>query len=170
MGKKALRILDGLTGQTRSGNRSRDLLKDPAARHDPEWYMAVPPCFNDALDIKVNCGAGNPGWTQSGCFAFKAADVLYDCPEAYSEQWSEALRHIGLSLQIDSASSAGQGDGSGRFPGSVTFTFFTPDAGRTMIVPRGKHTMTQDAFVRFLIAGPDDELRAMIAARDGESG
>lgn len=162
MGQRALQVFDGLTAQTRSGNRSRELLKDPTVSHDPEWHMAVPSCFNDALDIKLNCGTENKGWTQSGCFSFKAADILYDCKEAYSEPWSDAMHHIGFSLQIVSASPAGQGDGSGRFSGSVTFTFFTPDADRSRLLPRGRHAMTQDAFVRFLIAGPDEEFNSKI--------
>jgi hypothetical protein len=161
MSKTSLAILEKLTGQSRSGSRLKDLLKDPKAEHHPDWYMAVPPCFNDALDIKWNCGASNSGWTQSGCFAFKTADTFYDTPRAY-EVWSEALKHLNLCVEIEAASSAGQGEGGTRYPGSVSLAFFTPNADRTKIVKRGTHSMSQDDFVRFLIAGPDAEFKAKI--------
>lgn len=154
MSKNSLDILEQLTAQSRTGNRLKELLKDPEAESNSNWHMAVPPCFNDALDIKWNCGAPNSGWTQSGCFAFKTADTLYDTPHAY-KVWSEALKHINLCVQIESASSAGQGEEGTRYPGSITLAFFTPNADRTKIVKRGTHSMTQDDFIRFLIAGPD---------------
>lgn len=160
MTNPALKTLEKIEKQGR-GKRLKGLLKDPESDRDDNWYMAVPPCFNDALDIKWNWGASNSGWTQSGCFAFKTADMLYDTARAY-EAWSEALKHLNFCVEIETASSAGQGDGGTRYPGSVTFAFFTPTADRTKIVKRGTHSMTQDDFVRFLIAGPDEDFKAKI--------
>ncbi len=57
------------------------------------------------------------------------------------------LKHINLCVQIEMASSAGQGEGGTRFPGSVTLAFFTPDAERTKIVKRGTHRMSQEDFL-----------------------
>ena len=167
MTSPALKMLEEIEKQVR-GKRLKDLLKDPESDHDDNWYMAVPPCFNDALDIKWNCGAPNSGWTQSGCFAFKSADTLYDTPRAY-KVWSEALKHLNLCVQIETASSAGQGEGGTRYPGSVTLSFFTPDVARTKIVKRGTHFMTQNGFVRFLIAGPDEDFKAKIEEAQPEN-
>lgn len=145
----------------RGRKRLKTLLKNPESDHDENWYMAVPPCFNDALDIKWNYGIPNSGWTQSGCFSFKDADTIYDSTRAYGE-WSEALKHTNFYIQIKTGIPAGQAEGGTRFPGSVILEFYTPDANRTKIVKRGKHSMTQDDFVRFLISGPDKDFKARI--------
>lgn len=49
-----------------------------------------------------------------------------------------------------------------RFSGSVTFSILTPNKDRSKIVERAEHTMSQDDFVRFLIAGPVEGLKTEI--------
>lgn len=156
MTDRSLKIFEQVTSATRVSRRLKDLLKNPESDHEEGWHMAVPSCFNDALDIRLNFGV-NRGWTQSGCFAFKQGDVLYDTPRAYTV-WSEALQHINLSLQITAASPAGEAKGGGRTPGTVTCDFFSPNRDRTQLVRRGTHSMTQDDLVRMLIVGPPDDL------------
>jgi hypothetical protein len=125
--------------------------------------MFVPSCFNDALDIKQTDRVVNKKktlvWTQGSSFHFNTGDTIYDTPDAY-KVWSEALKTIGVCVQIKTGSSAGPTEGgSGRFAGSVTFAILTPNKNRTKIVERGEHSMSQDDFVRFLISGPPEELK-----------
>jgi len=167
MTTKVLTILDQMIREKSTREkRFTDLLKDPAAEIAAGWYMCVPPCFNDALDIKQTERVENKKktlvWTQGSSFSFKTGDILYDTPKAY-QLWSEALEDINLCIQVKTASSAGSAEGdSGRVPGSITFSILTPNKDRSMIVERGEHTMTQDDFVRFLISGPTEELKLKI--------
>ena len=91
---KALTILDDLIRDkpTRE-KRGTDLLKDPAAEATEGWYMCVPPCFNEALDIKrterVEGKKKNLVWTQGSAFSFKQGDTVYDTADAY-KVWAEA--------------------------------------------------------------------------------
>ena len=152
--RKTLSLLE----KEKNVGRFKELLKDPELEYEGGWFMCVPKQFNDALDIKHNCGNLNPGWTQSNCFDFKAEDILYDTPKAY-RIWSEALQHIRLCVMVKQASSAGPtGKGNPRFPGRVNFEILLPKEDRSSLVKKGKHEMTQDDFVRFLISGPDEYL------------
>lgn len=166
MSKTSICVLEQVIREKATrANRLTDLLKDPFAETAEGWYMCVPSCFNDALDIKQTDRVVNKKktlvWTQGSLFDFNPGDTIYDTPDAY-KVWSEALKHINLCVQIATASSAGQGEGGTRFPGSVTLAFFTPNPTRTSIVERGTYSMTQDDFVRFLIEGPDEEFKAKI--------
>jgi len=164
MSKEALDLLENIIREKPSReNRLTDLLKDPSAEFADGWYMCVPTCFNEALDIKQTERVQNKKktivWTQGASFSFKAGDMLYDTPGAY-KVWSEGLKHIGFCIQIDSASSAGPTEGKNfRFSGNVTFSIFTPNEERNRIIRRGSHTMSQDEFIKFLIVGPSGELK-----------
>jgi len=163
----ALSILDDLIREKRSReNRTENLLKDPSTQCGDGWYMCVPSCFNDALDIKrterVKSRKKRLVWTQGSWFSFKRGDTVYDTPDAY-KVWSEALKSINLCVQIKMASNAGPSDGaSERFSGSVAFAILTPNKARSKLVERAEHTISQDDFVRFLIAGPWEELQSKI--------
>ena len=165
--QQALTILDDLIREKRSReNRMEKLLKDPSTESGEGWYMCVPSCFNEALDIKRTERVKNKNkrlvWTQGSWFSFKRGDTIYDTPDAY-KVWSEALESISLCVQVKIAYNAGPSDGvSERFSGSVTFSILTPNKTRTKVVERAEHTMSQDDFVRFLIAGPCDELDTKI--------
>lgn len=124
--------------------------------------MYVPSCFNEALDIKYNCGAPNSGWTQSGCFAFKSADTIYDTRDAYSV-WGDAIRSIKIAVVVRSASPAGVGDDGARYQGQVCFTVLLPSRDRSTLEERFEHTLTQDEFIEFLIAGPTGEFGVLLS-------
>lgn len=141
-------------------NRSLELLKDPSETHDKSWFMCVPSAFNDALDIKqterTEGGKKVTRWTQGSLFCFKPGDVLYDTPLAYGT-WSEALKHINICIQVKDAAGVGLSENAkSRSAGSVSFTLFKPDKRRTELLACGDHVLTQDEFVRFLIAGPGE--------------
>ena len=66
MKQKTLEILDRMT---RAGaakeDRLTELLRDPEADATPGWFMHVPKCFDDALDIKqttrvISCSSPSP--------------------------------------------------------------------------------------------------------------
>lgn len=158
MKQKALDILDRLK---RSGaskeDRLTDLMRDPFSDATPGWFMHVPKCFNDALDIKQTTrviGKQSASiWTQGATFTFKTGDLLYDTSKAY-ELWSLALQHIRVAVQVRSAIDATSPQpGIPRKPGSVTFDVLEPTEDRTKLVPKGSCTLTQDEFVRMLITG-----------------
>ena len=159
MGQLATDILDTAI-QTKASreNRLTTLLKDPLLDGCDGWYMYVPRCFNDALDIKLTervvKGQKNRVWTQGSSFSFGVGDALYDTADAY-KIWREALTSIDLCVQVKEATSVSVAeDRQLRMPGSVTFAVFTPNVRRTQIVQRRSLTMSQDDFVRFLIEGP----------------
>jgi hypothetical protein len=159
---ETLALLSQLTASGRMNRRSRVLLKEPELESPEFWFMRVPSAFNEALDIKQNCGAPNPGWTQSGAFAFKSGDRLYDCSEAYSS-WGEALKVMKLGIFIHSASSAGLGDDGSRYGGAVQFTALTPDDACSRMVERFEHSMTQDEFVKMIVEGPTGDFSTLLS-------
>ena len=167
MKKDTLRLLERLIKEksTRE-NRLSELLKDPESDHEESWAMCLPTTFNDALDIKrterIEKGTKITCWTQGSSFSFNNGDTIYDTPDAY-QVFGEAIKHINLCVQIQQATSAKPREGSqGRSSGSVAFTILTPNKERTHLVTRCRHTLSQDDFVRFLIAGPDGDLAAKI--------
>jgi len=162
MSQEALDILQRLTGDvlTRQ-NRLTELLKPATADYAEGWFMCVPKCFNESLDIRLTERIVNGRkalvWTQGSAFSFSEGDTLYDTPNAY-EKWSQALKSSSLCVQVKQALAAGPAsDGSVRSAGSVTLDIFRPDKRGSKLVSHGQYTMSQDAFVRFLIAGPSDE-------------
>jgi len=175
MKPKALQILDSALRITESADkkpkkkpRLTELLHSPEAEETPDWYMCVPACFNEALDIRLTprqqAGQQRMVWTQGSTFSFKQGDIIYDTPKAYL-QWSEALKHLHLGviirLAVDSVPEKRNEGGdviSPRNHGQVSFTLHRPNAEKTRLIEYGEHELTQDDFVRFLIAGPDAAL------------
>jgi len=122
------------------------------------WAFCIPPAFNDSLDIRLTSriieGKQENVWTQGSSFNFKAGEILYDSPEAYSA-WNTALAKISHSIQIEFSSGAGLTDSdSKRSAGMVKFKIFKPDNHMRKLVPVGNDvTMSQDEFVKLLILG-----------------
>ncbi len=161
-----LQLLNALIREKSSREkRSTDLLKDPLRIADG-WYMCVPPCFNGALDIKQTIRIKNKSqaltWTQGAWFSFGVGDSLYDTADGY-KPWSSALRVLRLCVQVKAATSVGlTEDGSRRYPGFVTFALLAPNSARTRLLERAQYAVSQDEFVRFLIAGPSGVLQERI--------
>src|SRR4051794_1169574 len=81
---QALKLLNFLQQewQTKQG-RLTDLLCSPERESAHGWFMHVPSCFNDALDLRQTPRVNDAGetrmvWTQGPSFDFKTGDVLYD--------------------------------------------------------------------------------------------
>ena len=169
---KALKLTEDTAKKGKRTKRLTELLKSPDDEQATGWFMCVPSCFNNALDIRQTPrkkdGKETLVWTQGSAFSFKAGDTIYDTPKAYSE-WGEALKHLALSVQVQEATDAtpekGNADGGNTIPrnsGVVRFSFFTPNDQKTAVVKRGDAQLTQDEFVLFLIHGPDKELKQRI--------
>ena len=150
---ETIKLLSKLTGSARISRRSRQLLRDSRSQESENWFMHVPAPFDSALDIKFEASGANEGWTQAGCFSFKKSDTLYDTPLAYKE-WGEALKVIKFCFVVTSALASGVGDENKRYPGSVTFQVYLPNANRSKLENAFDHTMSQDDFVKMLIEGP----------------
>jgi hypothetical protein len=117
--------------------------------------MYVPDTFNDALDIRLTevVSEPRPIWTQGANFSFATGDTIYDTPLAY-QGWSTALQHIRTCIQISHASPVQSPIGGAvRQPGAVTFSVMVPNKPRTALSYVRSYTVTQDEFVRILIAG-----------------
>jgi hypothetical protein len=158
MSENVLKLLERLTrASAKKEERLTDLLKNPEMDVSQGWYMHVPTCFNNALDLrqtprKVD-GKTETVWTQGSVFSFKPGDTIYDTPKAYSV-WAEAVQTIRLCVQVKSAIDATSPQPSvPRSPGSVEFDVLVPNSDRTRLVHTGSHVLTQDQFVRFLISG-----------------
>ena len=162
MQSKALGILDTLTqhrATVEKEARLTDLLRDPDGEGTPGWFMHVPKCFNDSLDIRqttrIKDGKASIVWSQGCNFSFKDGDTVYDSPDAYGT-WSEALKKLKVAIQVRSATDSGPqvvGSEGARQPGNVTFDILVPTADRTKVQALGCRTLTQFDFVRMLIKG-----------------
>lgn len=169
--EKCLGLVDDPTQKKGRTKRLTDLLKAPEADDTPDWFMCLPSCFNDALDLRQTTLEGNTQWTQGSAFSFKTGDTLYDTPQAY-HQWKEALRHIKIGVQVHSATDAvpekrskEKGLLAPRYAGSVRISISLPTPNGSALAPIGQFELTQDDFVRFLIAGPTEQLREHIEAK-----
>ncbi|MHC5079699.1 MAG: hypothetical protein ACYTHN_11810 [Planctomycetota bacterium] len=159
---KSIEVLDRLLDQYRLKKRPtrlKDLLRDPSGGRERNWQYFTPPCFNDALDIRltdrVREGRKTPVWTQGGNFSFKVGDVLYDCPAGYGA-WENALQKIKGGVQVISARDVSPPTKEKeRDPGQVTAVLLKPDKKRKSLVRDRQLILTQDEFVRFLILGKE---------------
>jgi hypothetical protein len=151
------------------GKRLTELLKDTESKDATDWYMYVPHCFNNALDIRLTArkemGKETLVWTQGSAFSFKQGDTLYDTPKGYSV-WNESLKHISLCVTVIEASDSipekrktKNSEATPRCPGSLTIQALVPNSEKTELVKMDDIEMTQDEFVAFLVEGPDENLR-----------
>jgi hypothetical protein len=181
MSKKSLDVLKAiyLNKKDKRPRRLTDTLRHPEQDYTQDWYMCVPKCFNDALDIKktTRVERNEEGkrieklvWTQGAAFSFKIGDVLYDTPLAYRLPWTEALQHITIALQVKQVVDRPESDGpETRSTSDVLFGMFAPDALNMRLNKVGEYTLPQHAFVRFLIAGPEEELKNLVSPKKTRS-
>jgi len=158
MNNNALEVYKKITSNNiKRQLRSLDLLKPPWEEFSDGWFLCVPSCFNEALDIRqterILEGKKSICWTQGTFFSFKVGDTLYDTPKAY-EQWSKALEYINICVSVKMATDVSLGeDGKIRDAGSVTFAILKPDRKRSKLIEHEQRTMSQDEFVKYLISG-----------------
>ena len=153
-----LRVLEALTRDpSKRERRSTELLRDPESPGSAGWAMYLPPCFNDALDIRrttrIEDKVPVERWTQGSTFGFRAGDILYDTPEAYQD-WAAARPRLRACIQVRDATPVTPAQpGAPRNPGRVEFDLLRPGPNAPQPVPPLSLTLTQDEFVRGLITG-----------------
>jgi hypothetical protein len=173
---KSLTILDNLLNtnnqldmknlpdaKKQKGRRTTELLKEPEESFT-QWYMCIPKCFNDALDIKKTTRVETDNttkqkkerltWTQGILFSFKVGDIIYDAPEGYTLPWSEALQKINTVVQITQIADTTRSNQTAS-KSEVVFNILIPNDTKTGLEIKEQTRATPDNFVRFLIVGPD---------------
>jgi hypothetical protein len=169
------KFLETKGGYPAKEQRNTECLKDPERTLDyqDEWFIYVPSCFNDCLDIaktdrvvKTVCSIPDQKiqgkktkkktekvWTQGSRFAFHHGCTLYDTPKAYGK-WGDAINEIKYCISIQSGASAEPAmNEKERNPGIVKFSTLSLSAQTTNLEKRGIFTLTQDKFIDFLISG-----------------
>jgi len=159
-------LFNSLTSQSGKQKRTEALLKSPHGDSPSEWFMYIPPFFNNALDIRDTERKKDKisywVWTQGADFSFSVGDVIYDTKEAY-KTWSEAIKKIGICIQVTRAVSASSSEAGFRFPGRISFDLFLPDQSKVRLQKISEYEMTQYEFVSLLIFGPSAELALSIS-------
>jgi hypothetical protein len=160
MTEQAMKVLENLRDSKRpKEKRLNTLLRDPEEEYTT-WFMCIPRCFNDALDIRRTIrkvhGREELVWTQGANFAFKVGDTLYDSKEGYTESWGHALRVLKRVIQVKAITDTTRLDETKKkAPSNVTFDVFLPNGTKTELGKPREYTLPQDDFVRFLIIGPE---------------
>jgi len=160
--EESLNLLQKLITQKSSGKDKRsdeEFLKKPerVLIDNDEWFIYVPPCFNDCLDIAKtervmkSKKKTQKVWTQGSRFAFHRGCILYDTPKAY-HRWDVAISEIKYCISIQNAKNVKLEEGE-REPGIVEFSIFSPQYMKMSLEKIDEYTLTQDEFVRFLIEG-----------------
>ena len=157
MSERSLKILEDLLGANKSkGKRFTELLREPEDNFT-QWYMCIPKCFNDALDIKRTARVVKKQekleWTQGASFSFKVGDIIYDVPEGYTLPWSEALQKIKTAIQITQMADTTQSNQTAS-KSEIVFDVFVPNKTKTGLEIKAQHRIPPDIFVKFLIIGP----------------
>ena len=176
--EESLKLLQKLITQKSSGKDKRhtELLKKPerAPIDKDEWFIYVPPCFNDCLDIakterRVKTGRKvedektgkmkdekktRKVWTQGSRFAFHRGCTLYDTPKAY-RRWGDAIKEIKYCISIHDGKSVklAKKKEEKRKPGSVEFSILSPSIQTGSLEEIGAYKLTQYEFINFLIDG-----------------
>lgn len=171
----SLELLERLIAQKSREHRYMECLKDPerSPGDKDEWFIYVPSCFNDCLDIARTDRAMKTDhplmdgetqkmkpkkktrkvWTQGSRFAFHRGCTFYDTPKGY-RKWGDAIKEVKHCISIQDAESVKLAKkGEIRKPGNVKFTVFTASSRKASLEEVGTFELTQDAFVRFLIDG-----------------
>lgn len=159
---EASRLLQKLTTQKVRDKRLTECLTNPERSHEDkdEWFIYVPACFNDCLDISKTVRKAKKVWTQGSRFAFHRGCILYDTPKAY-HRWGDAIREIRYCISIHNGESVKLAEKKKeekekeeqRNPGSVGFAVLSPSTQSARLEEIGNFKLTQDEFVKFLIDG-----------------
>ncbi len=155
--------------------RHTELLKNPerALIDNDEWFIYVPSCFNDCLDITKTDRRVKTGrkikdkktgrmrdeteirkvWTQGSRFAFHRGCTLYDTPKAY-HRWCDAINQIKYCISVQNGTGAEPAmNEKERNHGTVEFAILIPSPRNMSLREIGTYTLTQDKFISFLING-----------------
>ncbi|MBN2183308.1 MAG: hypothetical protein JW715_15465 [Sedimentisphaerales bacterium] len=157
---KSLKLLQKLVGLKARDKRGSECLKKPnrVLEDKDEWFICVPSCFNDCLDIAKTERVKEPEkvWTQGSRFAFHRGCILYDTSNAY-HRWDIAINKIKYCVLIhDGKSVEPATNEKERNSGKVIFSVLSPCPKTKDLKEIGEFELSQDEFVRFLICGNSD--------------
>jgi len=160
---QALNVLEVLEAKSREekGKSPRLLscLSDFPCGYTEGWFMVLPACFRQALDIRKDerVVQGEEGriktlvWTQDFHFDFHRGDTIFDHVSAITAStWEDALLHVRWVFQVAQDPSF--------FPGHVVADIFILSEGKKALLPLGRETWPAFDFVRCLVQGPSPEL------------
>jgi hypothetical protein len=145
--------------------RQKKLIADFSSGYAKNWAFQIHGVFAKNLCIldktlsKKELDSGTkPYKVQGGFFNFTANQMLYDTPLAYLSPWNECLKHIKYGLEIEKAIPVSISEETGkRDPGLVSgWIYINTGKGVKKNKP---FSMTQDAFVRVLIDGFQEDLQ-----------
>lgn len=137
---------------------TQPLIADFGKGYADGWKFIVRPCNYEALTIK----SGSK--TQGKLYNFQSGYTFYDTLAAYEGKWCDALKNLGMCIQIDStmesrALSFVEYDGkryvrrSQPIYGFVKFTVYKPNAQRSQLEKFKSYECRQDEFVELLKTG-----------------
>ena len=145
--------------------RYTELLKDPekSSIDCDKWFIYIPPCFNDCLDItktdrvitdkQTKEKRTKKIWTQGSRFSFHRGCILYNTPLAY-QAWAKAVTEIQYCISIHNGENAKPAMGAEeRKVGKVEFSVMVSGFMSNKLESKGEFTLTQDEFVKFLVIG-----------------
>ena len=179
MNERPLNVLESLrVNKGKKAKRLTDLLREPEEDYTQDWYMCVPKCFNDTLDIKKTSRIEHVQgerieklvWTQGSAFSFKVGDTIYNTPSAYSLAWPEALQHMTVTVQVKQVIDKVESErDETKSSSDILFEIFVPDVTNMRLSKIGEYTLSQNMFVKFLINGPEGELKNTVPHKKHEN-
>jgi len=149
--KRALALLEELVAAKARARRKTEPLKRLDEDCTRAWCFKVRSCFHRALDLR---GGEDGAASQGARFHFDIGDTLYSSDMAHREPRSKWDEKETLGVQVRAGSGA-DWNGEERLPGRVEFDLFAIGKNGKEIEDRGSHELTQDAFVRMLVLGPE---------------
>lgn len=118
------------------------------------WYFHVPRAFAAALDLsRSEFATPSQGWPPA--YGFNMGDTLYDSVEARRLPWGQALQHIGMMVEVDSAQADQPNKLKPVIPGEVHLTIRHVEHGQ-MLDPE-RYAVTQGELVHLLRTGEKPE-------------
>lgn len=174
--EKSLKVLEDLISKpplirnTKEGlsfisKRQKQLIGDFNQGFAARWAFQIHGVFAISLDIRDKQLSlkeikehVDPYKDQGSLFYFKKGQIIYDSINAYTSQWSEAIKHVKRAIKIESSQPVYFCDssiGSKRFPGEVEGILFENIDNKLQI--KNRFAMTQDDFVKTLISGFEEK-------------
>lgn len=167
--ESAARLVDELLSQKGRRKRLERFLLPPKEPCCQGWYFYVPDCYRSALDTSLTDRittvklTGEDGkvikrkittriWTQGLCFSFQEGDVFYDIPLL---SWEATLKQAHFRLVVERAVPVAVERGCLTDEGLVSVAIYSPNHQATAFEKLGLCEITQIAFVRLLICGPE---------------
>lgn len=141
--------------------RSKELIAEFENGYVKDWVFRVNECHRDSLDIKLTerkvKGVPSLVWTQGHIYNFQKGDLISDYIKQ-DEEWSETLKHINYSLQIETAAPCFMEVLGG---GQVTETDDIEEEEKEKKEKEKKQYIVNHGYVKFNVFTPNPEKTAL---------